>query len=429
VSDWHGLYSEGWQNEIVPDAFSHPAKYARGLIRRIYEHAIEEGWLVEGDTVIDPFAGVALGGLDAMFHGLHWIGCELEEKFVGLGGQNIALWNSRYGNGMLPRWGTAVILQGDSRNLVDVLDGASANSLVSSPPWYTPQTHNRGHIMDTGTPAMKRCQHSNAPAGYVPPSTRGNLGNMREGDHVKACISSPPFVNAGTHQASNEADERELRLSKERRTGPGGRIGISQTTGYGQSPGQLAALPEGDLSAQAGVRAVVSSPPWEKQMASHDDFIAPHDTTKLMGINYSTAYGNSQGQLGTEQGDTFWSAARVIVSQCYQVLAPGGVAIWVTKAFVRNKAIVDFPEQWRELCESYGFETLHKHRCWLVEDRGGQYALNGDLVQQKVERKSFFRRLYEKKYPENSIDYEVVWCMRKPTDAPLFADVAVREGI
>jgi len=112
-------------------------------------------------------------------------------------------------------------------------------------------------------------------------------------------------------------------------------------------------------------------------------------------------------------GDTFWSAARVIVSQCYQVLAPGGHAIWVVKDFVRNKQIVPFCEQWRELCESCGFETLHKHCCWLVEDRGGQYALNGDLVQQKVERKSFFRRLYEKKYPENSIDYEVVWCMRK----------------
>jgi len=50
--DWYGLYGEGWGSEIVPEAFSHPAKFSRGLIRRIYEHALEEGWLSEGDTVL-----------------------------------------------------------------------------------------------------------------------------------------------------------------------------------------------------------------------------------------------------------------------------------------------------------------------------------------------------------------------------------------
>ena len=42
--DWHRCYKEGWQGIIVPEAFTHPAKFARGLIRAIYEHAIEEGW-------------------------------------------------------------------------------------------------------------------------------------------------------------------------------------------------------------------------------------------------------------------------------------------------------------------------------------------------------------------------------------------------
>jgi len=105
------------------------------LIRRIYEYALERGYLREGDTVLDPFAGVALGGLDAMFHGLHFIGCELEDKFVQLGQQNIDLWNLRYGNGKLPRWGTAVIVQGDSRDLARVLDGARAEGIVASPPF------------------------------------------------------------------------------------------------------------------------------------------------------------------------------------------------------------------------------------------------------------------------------------------------------
>lgn len=47
LTDWYKCYSGGWTNEIVPEAFSHPAKFARGLIRRIYEHAIEQGWLTE----------------------------------------------------------------------------------------------------------------------------------------------------------------------------------------------------------------------------------------------------------------------------------------------------------------------------------------------------------------------------------------------
>jgi len=55
-----------------------------------------------------------------MQNGLHWIGVELEEKFVGLGQQNIAMWNERFSR--LPHWGTAAILKGDSRDLVQVLE-------------------------------------------------------------------------------------------------------------------------------------------------------------------------------------------------------------------------------------------------------------------------------------------------------------------
>ena len=84
-SDWHKLYGEGWTGLIVPEAFAHPAKYSRALIRHIYQHLVDEGWLKPGDVVCDPFGGVALGALHAMKHGLHWVGVELEEKFVDLG--------------------------------------------------------------------------------------------------------------------------------------------------------------------------------------------------------------------------------------------------------------------------------------------------------------------------------------------------------
>ena len=72
--DWYGLYSDGWGDDIVPDAYSHPAKYARGLIRQIYRYALEQGYLKAGDHVVDPFGGVALGSLDAARYGLNWTG-------------------------------------------------------------------------------------------------------------------------------------------------------------------------------------------------------------------------------------------------------------------------------------------------------------------------------------------------------------------
>jgi len=116
--DWHSCYSEGWTGIITPDAFAHPAKFSRGLIRRIYDHLFEQGYLHEGDTVVDPFGGVALGALHAMQHGCHWIGVELEQKFVDLGNQNIKLWLTTYAP-HFPKWGSAVLVQGDSRELCE----------------------------------------------------------------------------------------------------------------------------------------------------------------------------------------------------------------------------------------------------------------------------------------------------------------------
>lgn len=35
---WTGCYDDGWRDLIVPDAFAHPAKAARGLLRRIFAY-------------------------------------------------------------------------------------------------------------------------------------------------------------------------------------------------------------------------------------------------------------------------------------------------------------------------------------------------------------------------------------------------------
>lgn len=57
--------------------------------------------------------------------------------------------------------------------------------------------------------------------------------------------------------------------------------------------------------------------------------------------------------------------------------------------------------------------TLHEHHAWVVEDHGMQFTLDGDAHARRVERKSFFRRLAEKKGSPR-IDWETVLCMVKP---------------
>ena len=113
---------------------------------------------------------------------------------------------------------------------------------------------------------------------------------------------------------------------------------------------------------------------------------------------------------------TFWSAAKTILEQTFQSLRPCGHAIWVVKSYVRDKKLVDFPGDWRRLCESIGFVTLHEHHAMLVEEHGVQGGLFGEDTAHTTARKSFFRRLHEKKFPDTTIDFEVVLCMQKPRD-------------
>ena len=54
---WENCYDVGWKGDIIPEAFSHPAKFSRGLIHRIYEHAKEMGWVKPGDWVLVPRTG------------------------------------------------------------------------------------------------------------------------------------------------------------------------------------------------------------------------------------------------------------------------------------------------------------------------------------------------------------------------------------
>jgi hypothetical protein len=410
IDTWAGCYRNGWTGEIVPEAFSHPAKFSRSLIQHIYQHILEEGWVMVGDCIVDPFGGVALGGLDAMVNGLNWTGCELEQKFVDLGQQNIDLWNARYWT--LPHFGTAKILQGDSRSLAQVIEAAGA--CVSSPPYAESPM---GGIAGGEGPNTKwrngkeksidEINSRSLGDGYG--QTPGNLGNLKANDsNWKAVVSSPPYADSIERPGGIDPAKSDFI------GGPHSQMNNSDTR-YGSTPGQLGSMPA------KGFEGVISSPPFLETSGGHnitatEGYLAdPALMARHRGGNRAgEGYGNSEGQLANGNTDDFWSAARLIVSQVYAVLSPGAHAVWVVKSYVKGGKIVDFPHQWQALCEACGFVTVHEHHASLVEDRGTQGTLDGGSVTKTVARKSFFRRLAEAKGSPR-IDYETVLCTRKDT--------------
>ena len=88
--------------------------------------------------------------------------------------------------------------------------------------------------------------------------------------------------------------------------------------------------------------------------------------------------------------------------------------VWVVKAFVRKKQIVDFPSDWRRLCETVGFETVKGVHAMLVSETSVPHLWEGER-RTRTEKKSFFRRLAES-HGSPAIDYETVWFMRKPSE-------------
>ena len=562
-TDWYGLYGGSWKGEIVDKAFKHPAKYSRDLIRQIYRHCLEKGYLQKGDRVVDPFGGVALGALDAMRLGLHWRGVELEPTFVVFGqgmdcpGFDAAFWKRYQGRGSkwqdlgicpdcgdlldtpppmrywfgrysraiptegshrycgnIEIWqqygfeGTAELLQSDSRWLCEVLAGGEG--LVSSPPYADSVNNNHGHGIDAtkfkGADAERDFGSGNSnitnPQRYGKAS--GQMGAMKEGDHT-AVVSSPPYVdsvnskNSGIDWEKGKPDYPGRKFHKNRvqmlqrhhddfrygdavgqlgamkegehtavissppygdavsgqGEGPGARYDtvyhsqeksrkLSNQSEYGQS--------EGNLGNMAMADGVVGSPPFEnsfqdvnstegrievarKMEIDNCEYVSPIDLKRVNGCNQQ--YGGSEGQMGNEMGNTFWEAARLVVEQCYKLLEPGSVAVWVTGDYARNGERVLFGEQWLALCEAVGFELEEWIVAWKTEYAPTHVALldtvmlNGEVAEAgtavrykpgkkndgvrpaQKDRVSFFRRLANERNPKASILNEDVIIVRK----------------
>lgn len=412
TDEWFGCYSGSWQSgPLVPAAYAHPAKVSFGLAKRIYQHAIEQGYLYPGCEVVDPFGGIAGFALHAITNGINYTGVELEQNFVTLGNQNIDLWNGRYQQYFAEKgkpFGTARLIQGDSRNLA-ALVGLGAEMCVSSPPYAGSLTNDKrtGGSFDQEMRKYERYHgpHSQASIQASYGDTAGQLGSMPEGSFT-AAVSSPPYADAVNGNGE----------------GPGARhdpIYHNGDNAYKASNGNEYGRTPGNLGNMGGYQAAVSSPPFmesgtgaDKESRNRQVITSGVPSHKNGAVIGTTDYGYTAGQLANDKGD-FWTAARAIVEQVYTVLRPGGHAIWVTGDFVRDGRRVYFGRQWQELCTAAGFVPVE----WIVahksESKGVQLDIFGNAISQSVDRVSFFRRLANEKNPDAAILNEDVIIMRK----------------
>lgn len=433
---WAGCYDSGWGEFITPESFAHPAKFAYGLIVRIVKHMLARGWVEPGDVVADPFGGIGTGGIVCAANGLNWVGVELEPRFVELAKKNFALnpWC---------RNGECTIIQGDSRNFVSLIGQCEA--VVTSPPYAESIDHAPGNTKwdhSKGTPGnLKQSEYGQSP---------GQLAALPVGD-VGAILTSPPYAEGlghGGQSTGGSHGQRDKNLE-------------AMQDGYGVTEGQLGAMKVGDIA------AVVTSPPYAQSVHEGNGI----DPTKLTGnkpgkhssafaqgysadaivtsppflgdgINHACTnvgnkvnrnqqcvsrnrakgigdgqqakqiiYGKTPGQLADEP-NTYWTAVAEIYRQCLLALKPGGYIACVVKSYVKGGKIVPLPDQTWELLQHVGFEPVERVRAMLVKESSHPGLFDGPVVK-KTERKSFFRRLAERK-GSPPIDFEEVLFLRKP---------------
>lgn len=311
---------------------------------------------------------------------------------------------------------------GDTPGQLGRMNAGQVDAVVSSPPFPQPYTGGGGiNVKGYGADGADKVGDRTY-QGRGAERSEGNLETMDPGA-VDTVVGSPPWggkdgaeggfragkfsnpedaLKAGRgHGASDKARLRQLERDE-------------QET-YGDTPGNLAQMPIGDAD------AVVSSPPHEGSLSASPDGIDWAKAKREIGqggghqapgASATAAYPPNPDNIGNRTGETFWTAAQQIVRECFAILKPGGVAVWVVKRFVRDGQIQPFDDDWRRLCEHAGFTTIQEVHASLVH-REEHDGLFGTIVKTKA-RKSFFRRLYESKHPENAIDYETVLFMRKP---------------
>lgn len=300
---------------------------------------------------------------------------------------------------------------------IEKLPAGELSAVIASPP-YADSVNSEAHgidfakakkdypgrVMHEQRVAMADKRHSEQSYG----KTKGQIGALHSGE-IKAVITSPPYAQSIRNVERCGTDPE----ASDRKCGPHSQQASRE--GYGDTPGQIGAL-----------KAVVTSPPWEKNCEGGRDGKKLRNTLGAKRGNGATdaavlaqserdgkkTYGNSEGQIGQEKAETYWEAMREVYAACFRAIRPGGVICIVVKDYVKKKKRAPLCDDTARLLEHIGFTVIERIHAMLVSETEHNDLFEGTTTTKK-ERKSFFRRLAEKKgSPE--INWEEVVIARKP---------------
>jgi hypothetical protein len=342
-----------------------------------------------GDAILDPMGGSGTV-LVACALGRNVIVIDLETKFVSMMWAN---WKKIKASGPLLGYtmGSAVILQGDSRNLNDIL----ADAIISSPPyvgteasanpkkWKDPDKayqissaragkNNRAH----GFTAEAKQRYENRKLKGLPENPN-NIGNLPYGK-ISTIISSPPY----------ESSEHNYRHG----------LKVLGKNFKGRKAWET----------KGKVDVICTSPPYEgtisgKELPESEKLIERKSGKEKwgkhlrLGRSQLTKYIEGQGNenIGSLREESYLQSMLTVYRNCHRVLKPEGLMILVVKPFIRDKKVVHLEDDTRKLCEKAGFVFV-------------------EMLCRKLTQVSFWRQLYQKRFPDvEKIDKEYVLVFRK----------------
>ncbi|MCI0402675.1 MAG: site-specific DNA-methyltransferase [Acidobacteria bacterium] len=421
AEQWFGCYGERG-DLFCAESYKHPAKMAVQLCYRIiFEHGQRRGYWKPGDHILDPMAGIGTTGVVGASLGYDVTLVELELHFCQWALDNLSLLYLK-----LPQHGHVCLLQDDARQLRLVLAAAlltatPPDSVLTSPPYADQDLTGAAQFRNAREPAR--------------PEARSN---PREG--YSGAVSSPPYSDA-TFPGGAGRKARALALSgrwveavqlvqelEAEQVKRGSRRAV-------RSPEAIRALIERALVAEhAGYNApaaVVTSPPFcEAKDGGGINVKGYGDGSDKVGERTYSAgrAGRNPAQIGnlpdpkgdidianqSNSGRTYLSEMRKVYAEISAVLKPGGVVCLVTKNPVKRGQIRRLDLDTIRLMEHVGFRFLERQRAMLAEEGPPQLTLDGSEHVQRRERKSFFKRLFERDHPHLRVDHEdVLWFQKE----------------
>jgi len=216
----------------------------RSLIKKFTKH---------GDVILDPLGGVGTTAVEGILLGRDVILVDIEGKFVRLtrkNVQNVKRINRK--SRFKLKLGNALIIQGDSRNLPELLKQSlqkkNADVIVTSPPYGHDSVVHKGRSGET--PCAER-KFGYADYYSDSPQNIGNLKHTRN-SKVDAVITSPPFAEA--NRGGGIAQE-----GYEGKHGRDEKLHLRHDRPLSDNPDNISNLPF-----QPEVDSVITSPPFSE---------------------------------------------------------------------------------------------------------------------------------------------------------------------